>query len=72
MGPRNYLRMKEAVLSLLAGDIFGRTPIWGSLFAFKLVYYAASLRNAGRSLRAWRQRRENIRPLEGDDGVVRG
>ncbi len=70
MGPRNYLRMKEALLSLLAGDIFGRTPIWGSLLAFKLVYYATSLANAGRSVRAWRQRRANIRPVEGADGTV--
>jgi 2-polyprenyl-6-methoxyphenol hydroxylase-like FAD-dependent oxidoreductase len=71
MGPRNYLRMKEALLSLLAGDIFGKTPIWGSLFAFKVVYYATSLRNLGRSLRAWQRRRVNIRPLVGGDGVVR-
>jgi hypothetical protein len=63
--------MKEALLSLLAGDIFGKTPIWGSLLAFKLVYYATSLRNLGRSLRALRRRRVNIRPIEGDDGVVR-
>ena len=70
-GPRNILRMKEALLSLLSGDIFGKTPIWGSLFAFKVVYYATSLRNLGRSLRAWQRRRVNIRPLVGGDGVVR-
>ena len=28
MHPRNPLRVKEALLSLLAGDIYGRTPIW--------------------------------------------
>jgi hypothetical protein len=71
MAPRNYLRMKEALLSVLAGDIFGKTPIWGSLLAFKVVYYASSLRTIGRSLGAWRRRRVNIRPLEGGDGVVR-
>jgi len=70
MGPRNYLRMKEALLSVLAGDIFGKTPIWGSVLAFKVVFYATSLRNIGRSVSAWRRRRVDIRPLEGGDGVV--
>ncbi len=31
MSPRNVLRVKEALLSVLAGDIFGKTPIWRSL-----------------------------------------
>src|SRR6185312_7283577 len=35
MAPRNTLRMKEALLSLLAGDIYSDTPIWKSLRAFK-------------------------------------
>ena len=29
MAPHNPLRVKEALLSLLAGDIYGKTPIWG-------------------------------------------
>jgi len=64
LGPRNELRMKEALLSLLAGDIFGRTPIWGALRAFKSVYYLVSFAHLGRSLRAARRRALNIRPLE--------
>jgi flavin-dependent dehydrogenase len=64
LGPRNVLRMKEALLSVLAGDIFGRTPIWGSLRAFKGVYYAISLANLGRSWRAARRRAFNMRPVE--------
>ena len=64
MGPRNLLRMKEALLSLLAGDIFGKTPIWGSLRAFKFVYYLISLVNLRRSLTARRRRTSNIRPVE--------
>jgi flavin-dependent dehydrogenase len=64
LGPRNVLRMKEALLSVLAGDIYGRTPIWGSLRAFKGVYYALSLANLGRSVRAARRRAINIRPIE--------
>ncbi len=66
LGPRNVLRMKESLLSLLSGDIFGRTPIWASLFAFKSLYYVISLANFGRTWRAARRRVENIRGLETD------
>jgi flavin-dependent dehydrogenase len=43
MDPHNPLRMREALLSLLAGDIYGETPIWPSLLAFKLLYYLMSI-----------------------------
>jgi flavin-dependent dehydrogenase len=62
LGPRNVLRMEEALLSVLAGDIFGRTPIWGRLRLFKALYYTLSFAYLGRSLRAWRRRAANIRP----------
>jgi flavin-dependent dehydrogenase len=60
MQPRNWLRMKEALLSLLAGDIFGRTPIWPSLRAFKFTYNLLSMLQPRRSARARRLRRSNI------------
>jgi flavin-dependent dehydrogenase len=63
MHPQNPLRMQEAVLSLLAGDIYGKTPIWFSLTMFKAVYYTASLLAFPRTLRAWWQRRRNIRDV---------
>ena len=66
MGPRNVLRMKEALLGLLAGDIYGNTPIWSSLRAFKAVYYIVSFLNLRRSLAASRRRRINIQPTEPD------
>ncbi len=62
MHPRNPLRVKEALLSLLAGDIHGRTPIWWSLAAFKAIYYLQSLRMAPAAFAAWRARRRNIAP----------
>ena len=62
MAPSNVLRVKEALLSVLAGDIFGKTPIWRSLLAFKAIYYLASLANFKRSIGAWRRRRSNMRP----------
>jgi flavin-dependent dehydrogenase len=64
MGPRNVLRMKEALLALLAGDIYGNTPIWPSLRAFKVLYYIVSFMNPRRSFSAARCRVVNIRPTE--------
>jgi flavin-dependent dehydrogenase len=64
MQPRNVLRVKEALLSLLAGDIFGKTPIWRSIFALKIIYYLTSLSNPRRSWMAWKKRQFNIQAVE--------
>jgi flavin-dependent dehydrogenase len=64
MDPRNVLRVKEALLSMLAGDIFGKTPIWGSLWVLKGIFYIASVFNFRRSLHAMRMRKANIRDVE--------
>jgi flavin-dependent dehydrogenase len=60
LGPRNVLRVEEALLSVLAGDIFGRTPIWGRLRLLKAIYYLISFAHLPRSIRAWRLRAANI------------
>ncbi len=39
MAPRNYFRMQEAMLSLLAGDVFANSPIHSRLLLFKGVFY---------------------------------
>jgi len=67
MTPRNALRMRDTLLSVLAGDIFGDTPIRASLSAFKAVYYLSSLVNLPRTLASVRQRRVNITPSEEAD-----
>ena len=68
MHPRNPLRVKEALLSLLAGDIHGRTPIWRSLWLFKAIYYMTWLGNTARAWRAWRARRRNIQQVGATKG----
>jgi flavin-dependent dehydrogenase len=68
--PKNVLRVKEALLSMLAGDIFGKTPIWRSLKVLKAIYYIASLANPRRSWLAWKKRQFNIRP--GEDAEMGG
>ncbi|MBC7484146.1 MAG: tryptophan 7-halogenase [Rhizobacter sp.] len=64
MSPQNPMRVKEALLSLLAGDIYGKTPIWGAVRVLKALYYLVSIGNMGRTWRAWRRRRVNIRDVE--------
>ena len=71
MGPRNILRAKEAVLSVLAGDIFGKTPIWRSIAVFKTLYYLGSLVKLKRTVKAWRMRKHNIRILDDAGAEVR-
>jgi len=61
MHPRNPLRMQEALLSLLAGDLFRGTPIRWSLRAFKAVYYATSLLDLRRNVAAWRRRQRAVK-----------
>jgi flavin-dependent dehydrogenase len=69
--PGNPMRMKEALLSVLAGDIFGRTPIWRSVWAFKWLYRIVSLLNPRRSALTLRRRRLNIQPADGGPMPVR-
>jgi len=64
MAPADRWRMKEAVISLLAGDIYGQTPMWGALRRFKLVYYAVAAMNMRRTWRAWRRRKRINRYLD--------
>ena len=68
MAPRNVFRVREALLSLFAGDIFGKTPIWPSIFVFKTIYRVSSLFNARRTMDAMRRRRVNIRDVDAVEG----
>jgi flavin-dependent dehydrogenase len=74
MHPRNVLNAKSAVLTLLAGDIFGKTRWRAPLAVFKFVYYAASVLGWRRSRAAYLSRREKVRDvaLRGETVVVPG
>ncbi len=70
MYPQNPMRVKEAVLSMLAGDIHNKTPIWGALRILKTIYYLVSVAHPRRTWEAWRRRQRNIRdlgPLAGEN-----
>jgi hypothetical protein len=64
MGPKNIFRVKEALLSVLAGDIFGTTPIWRSIRIFKALYYVANIIQPRRAFMGWKRRRFNIRKVD--------
>src|SRR5262249_36987730 len=57
LGPRNYFRMRDAVQSVLAGSVFGRSRFWLPLFLFKSLYYANSILTLSKSLAARRMRK---------------
>ena len=61
MSPGDKFDMKKALISVLAGDLFGKTPVRRGLFCFRVVYYLFSLANLRRSFTAWRRRAVNIR-----------
>jgi hypothetical protein len=69
MSPSNVFRVQEALLSVLAGDIYGKTPIWRSLRILKAIYYIASVASLKRTFMAWKRRRINIRYAEAPEGM---
>ena len=61
MHPSNIFRVKEALLSVLAGDLYGTTPIRRPLLMFKGLYYAGSLLSPRRAWKSWRMRKANVK-----------
>ena len=61
MKPRNRFGIKSAIISVLAGDTFGGTPIGFPVFLFKLIYTLANLSNPRASLAFASRRRRNNR-----------
>ena len=70
MGPSDIFRVKEALLSVLAGDVYGGTPIRAPLLLLKGIYYVISLRHFRRTLKAWRMRKHNIRAVAEPGAMV--
>ncbi len=61
MAPRNFFRMKEAILSVLAGDVFGKSPTTVPIFLFKCLYYLFILLHPTKNGWQYRLRRQNAR-----------
>jgi len=63
-------RIKDAMVSLLAGDLFGNTAIHARLALFRVIYYLHVLAAPRRNFAAYRRRRQNVGgPEPGTDSV---
>ncbi len=60
--PKDVVGVKRAVISLLAGDVYGRGAVWWRLMVFRTIYYMTSISHLRRSIAAWRRRRIAIVP----------
>lgn len=70
MHPSNKWRMQEAMLSILAGDLFRNTPVGRRLLGFKLIYYVSCLTILPAAFKMWLRRRRNIREALNDEKVA--
>jgi flavin-dependent dehydrogenase len=65
--PRNAWQIEQAVISMLAGDVFDNPAVLRRLRAFRLIYRVTAARMAPATLRAWWQRRRQRRAgFDGD------
>jgi 2-polyprenyl-6-methoxyphenol hydroxylase-like FAD-dependent oxidoreductase len=58
--PRNMLRVEEAMISMLAGDVFRDGGVKWRLQFFKLLYYVTSTIYWRESLASWMRRRKQV------------
>ena len=55
--PRNHWQVEQAVISMLAGDVFDNRAVLRRLRLFRTIYALTALRMAPLALRGWLQRR---------------
>jgi flavin-dependent dehydrogenase len=60
MNDGSIFKMEQAVLSILAGDAFGKSPTGLPIFLFKVAYYAVYLYNFRENWAAYRRRTRGV------------
>ena len=60
MSPNNTYRIQEGVLSVLAGDVFGKTPTKRPIFLFKFFYFLFSMLDLKANLVQYRRRKQAV------------
>ncbi|MBB6600416.1 NAD(P)/FAD-dependent oxidoreductase [Luteimonas sp. MC1825] len=58
--PRNTLQLEQAVVSMLAGDVFDNRRVLRRLRVFRLLYAANAVAIAPQALRGWLRRRRQV------------
>jgi flavin-dependent dehydrogenase len=65
--PRNVWQVEQAVISMLAGDVFDNPAVVRRLRVFRLIYLVTALRMAPTALRArWQRRRQRRAGFSGE------
>jgi flavin-dependent dehydrogenase len=57
---RNMFGLEEAMLSLLAGDVFRRSAVRTRLLLFKLIYYISCALTPRGTFESWQRQRRNL------------
>jgi flavin-dependent dehydrogenase len=70
--PRNTWQVEQAVISLLAGDVFDNPAVLRRLRVFRLVYGLTALRMFPAALRGWWRRRRSARAGFAEDTLHAG
>jgi flavin-dependent dehydrogenase len=60
MAPKRFFRMQEAILSMLAGDIFRDTPTRLPIFLFKMTYCISMFFSLKSNLKAYKTRKQGV------------
>ena len=58
--PRNDWQLEQAVISMLAGDVFDNRVVLRKLRVFRIVYALTALQLAPRALRGWWRRKRQV------------
>lgn len=70
--PRNDFQIEQAVISMLAGDVFDNRAVLRRLRLFRLIYALTALQLAPRALRGWLRRRRQVSEQFGGDTLQEG
>jgi len=70
--PRNTWQVEQAVISMLAGDVFDNRPVLRRLRLFRLIYAFNALQLAPRAFHGWVRRKRQVRQNFGGDTLQEG
>lgn len=70
--PRNDFQMQQAVVSMLAGDVFDNRAVLVRLYLFRMLYALNAIAIAPQALRGWRERRRRVRSDFSGDTLQEG
>jgi flavin-dependent dehydrogenase len=70
--PRNDFQIEQAVISMLAGDVFDNKPVLRRLRLFRLIYALNALQLAPRAFRGWLRRKRQVGEVFGGDTLQEG